>query len=596
MLIAVALVLTLRLSGQTPCGNTPVYSPCDITLDLDPTVAAQHPNPHLTADLWVEIRSPEYKTYRLPAFWDGGRRMAFRFTPTLIGEYTYRITGNIPSLDGKIDKFMAIADAASTTTAFIRRANVHHWQYTEARKPHLYMGADDDGASPPEAYAAAKFSHVAVRLFAPNAWSNPDTPDPAFYKKLDARLLAFHSLGITVDLVLAPTPNHLTKAFPSWQQRQRFLRFLAARYTALNATWQLVDVWETSPNAKTLLKEIGLEIKKLDPCEHPRSTRARDSSAPLGPDGWMDFVVYGSGRDPLIAVEHQSNTVPQVALLDASLPPDDFRKLLWNATMSGAYPALSGPVPPTSPNAKTMTGWFTFMHARVRHWDIEPYFDLDGGRAIAIPGVLNDDYDIGAAEFLVYVEHPQKVSVTVRKHTYDVYWVNPSTGEFTKEKKDWKGDLFEGTPPDATRDWILHLSRDGYKEAMLKGSTFVSVVKFDSWPIPIQEPERNAAKAPFELIAPTINDTLTAGQPAKFEIKLKRQTGGTRRMTYVLTGENVRDGQGTRFLASGSSGTFTIDPLTVTSGPGVVNLRLAVLNAPGKLYILDYVIPVKPAR
>lgn len=594
MLLAAALVFALRAGAQSPCGNSPVYTPCDIAFELDAAAAAQHPNPHLTVDLWAEFRSPEYKTYLVPAFWDGGRRMVFRITPVLAGEYTYRLTGNIPSIAGKIDKFTAVADP--NATAFIQRANVHHWQHTEARKPHLYMGADDDPSIPVDAYAAARFSHLAVRLLADGAWQGPGTPNSAFYRKLDERLFAIHSKGIVLDLILSRTPADLTAAFPDWQQRQRFLRYITARYAGFNATWQLAELWETAKDARSQLKEIGLEIRKLDPYGHPRTARARDTSSPLGPDGWMDHVVYGSGRDALIAVEHQSNTVPQVALLDGALPEDQFRKLLWNATMSGAYPVMAGKAAPDSANGKTMTAWFTFMSERVRHWDIEPYFDLDGGRAIAIPGIQNDDYDISAAEYLVYVEDPQKVSVTTRKHGYNVYWVNPSTGQFTKEKKEWKGDLFEGTPPDATRDWILHLARDEHKAGMLKGGVFAGVVKFESWPVPVQEPERSAQKSPFELVTPTINDTLIAGQPVRFSIKLKRQTGGTRRMTYVLTGEVVRDGQGTRFLATGQEGTFTLDPIALTGGPGVLNLRLAALNAPGKLYLLDYVIPVKRAQ
>jgi hypothetical protein len=165
--------------------------------------------------------------------------------------------------------------------------------------------------------------------------------------------------------------------------------------------------------------------------------------------------------------------------------------------------------------------------------------------------------------------------------------VNPSTGEAVKEKKDWKGELYEGTPPDATRDWILHLSRDGRKEGMLRS------YKFESWPIPVQEPERSAVKAPFELVAPPSDMTLQAGQPVKFEIKLKKKTAGTRRMMYMLAGEIVPDGQGTRILATGAEGTFVVPPVMLTKSEGPMNVRLYVLNAPGKLYILDYVFTVK---
>lgn len=584
MLFVALLGFGMTAMALEPCGNTPVYRACDIAFEVDAAAAK-------TAELWAEFRSPEYKTYRVAAFWDGGRKMVFRINPVLAGEWTYRVSGNVAGLEGKIDKFTAVADA--NATAFIRRANVHHWQYTEGRLPHLYMGADYQPGTPVETYAAAKFTHLGVRVLDAGAYADSATPNVAYFQKLDAALAEMNAKGMTADLIVAGTPAELVKAFPDWKQRQKFLEYVVARYAAFNITWQLAGVWETSRDGKAVLKETGLEVKKLDPYDHPRSTRSRDTSSALGPDGWMDHVIYGTQHDELIAVEHQLNTVPQVALIDGTLPPAVFRKRLWNATVSGAYPVMTGNVAPGSENGKVMTAWFTFFSTRVRHWDVEPYFDVEGGRSIAVPGIRNDDFDIDSAEYIVYIEHPQKVQVTVQKHGYNVYWVNPSTGEMTKEKKEWKGDLYEGTAPDAARDWVLHLSRDDHKEGMIKGGFFSGQVKFESWPVPVQEPERSAQKAPFELATPTINDTITAGQPVKYQIKLKRQTGGTRRMTYVLTGEVVRDGQGTRLLAVGQEGTFTVEPGVLTGGPGVMNIRLAALNAPGKLYLLDYVIPVK---
>jgi hypothetical protein len=229
------------------------------------------------------------------------------------------------------------------------------------------------------------------------------------------------------------------------------------------------------------------------------------------------------------------------------------------------------------------------MTRRTRFWDIEPFFDLDGGRALANPGRKDEDgYDeFQSVEFLVYVEKPGPIEIRLQKRTYDIWWLNPLTGEAAKEKKDWKGDIWTGEPPDKTHDWVLHLSRDGKKEGMLKS------YKFESWPVFIQEPERDAKKAPFDLIAPAADATLVTGQPVKYTVKLKRQTGGTRRMSYVISGEVVRDGQGNRILATGPSGEFTIPADVLTGAPSVINLRVAALNAPGKLYLIDYIFSVK---
>ena len=84
--------------------------------------------------------------------------------------------------------------------------------------------------------------------------------------------------------------------------------------------------------------------------------------------------------------------------------------------MNGQYPA--------SGSGEYMTAWFDFMSGN-RYWELEPYFDVDGGRAVALEGV----------EYIVYVEKPGPVEVTVEKHGYDVAWINPLNGERIKDKE-----------------------------------------------------------------------------------------------------------------------------------------------------------------
>src|SRR5882672_11464024 len=125
-LFAAGAMMCLR--AQTPCPATPLYSPCDIVFELNDAEVAAHPNPYLTVDIRIEFRSPRHRTYLLPAFWDGGRRMVVRFSPTEAGDWVYRVTSNVADFDGKTGSFTA---AASTVPGFIRAANVHHWAYTE---------------------------------------------------------------------------------------------------------------------------------------------------------------------------------------------------------------------------------------------------------------------------------------------------------------------------------------------------------------------------------------------------------------------------------------------------------------------------------
>ena len=84
------------------------------------------------------------------------------------------------------------------------------------------------------------------------------------------------------------------RLFPDWQARERFVRYVVARYAAFNITWQGFAEWENAADGRALLKETGLRLKKLDPYQHPRSSGAKLLPSPLLGDGWMNYMVEGS--------------------------------------------------------------------------------------------------------------------------------------------------------------------------------------------------------------------------------------------------------------------------------------------------------------
>jgi hypothetical protein len=605
-----ALPLMPGLRAEQPCAATPMYTPCEIVVEMAATEAPKHPNPFLSVQLQAEIRSPKYKTYLVPGFWDGGRRFAIRFAPDEAGAWTYRLTSNLEGVTGKSGTFQGVA---SESAGFIRPANLHHWRYTESAKAHLWMGdtsyrfATMDRAVFDQmvtARAAQKFNHVRGLLLpdgedAKRAFAAADAPVAAYFQEVDSRLAALNQKGLIVDLILGGDQNQLARLFPSYAERERYLRYVVARYAAYNITWQLVQEYEEYENGRELMKQLGLTLKKLDYYDHPRTTHTTSTSSPLLADGWETHVLNQSSDLALEAIEHQLFTVPFVnaefAYEDSGagkkqphhVDADEFRRRLWGATMNGQYPTFGNtgsyggrglPVEAKyleSAGAKTMTAWFEIM-SRTRWWDLDPYFDLEGGRAMALPDV----------EYLVYLQKPGPVEVTVEKHEYQVYWIDPATGESTKQKKDFKGDLFQGSPPDTSHDWLLHLSRDGRKEGMNKS------YYFESRPVPVQEVEVSPAKVPYDLAAPHAEE-LPVGQPVKFAINLKRETRATRSMQYVIAGEVVRDAQGGRFLASGKEGAFTVPRAMVKSLPATLSLRVYGLNAAGKLYAQDHIFELK---
>ena len=77
-ILALALCLTAALRAQTTCPSTPTYTACDIVFELNDAEAAAHSNPYVSVQIHAEFRSPRHRTFLLPAFWDGGRRMVIR--------------------------------------------------------------------------------------------------------------------------------------------------------------------------------------------------------------------------------------------------------------------------------------------------------------------------------------------------------------------------------------------------------------------------------------------------------------------------------------------------------------------------------------
>ncbi len=568
--------------AQGACNQTPMYSPCEMTFDLAPQDAAQHPAPYRDVDLKVEFRSPQFRTIAIPAFWDGGTRMVVRFAPTEAGDWNYHVTSNVAAWNDRTGAFTA---AASESRGFIRAANVHHWAYTERSstgldQPHLWMGAGepqfavmDDAAfhAMADARAAQKFTHVRGFVIpgpGAGAFSADGFPAPAYFRRLDDRIRYLNTKGMIADLVLAG-PDTLTRFFATREDRRRFARYLVARYCAMNITWQGVERFEDYADGRALLQEIGSALKEFDPYQHPRSSGARLTSSPLLDDGWQNFVTIQTPDDAIPSIEHQIFPVPFVNVdfgREGEIDAATFRHRLWNATMDGQYVTYAGKSL-DAPGLKAMTAWFNFFDD-TRHWELEPYFDVNGGRALALEGT----------EYIVYVEHPGPVELSVEKHGYDVFWVNPADGESLKAKK-YSGEHFTGEPPDQSHDWVLHVVREGRVESMNRS------YKFESREILMQEVEANSEKVPFAIELPK-GDLSMAG-PAQYAAKMTRESRATRWMMFLWKGEVSADRQGYRILATGQKAAQPLPPDIARTFPAIMHLRLYGMNANGKVYELD---------
>jgi Domain of unknown function (DUF5060)/Protein of unknown function (DUF4038) len=561
--------------------NAQEYSPCELAFDWKDSELNSRATPFKDDLLHVEFRSPHAKTYLVRSFPDSAHSLRVRFTPTEDGTWKYRITSPIPRYDSKEGQFNV---TASTSPGYVNVANLRHW-WTDNKQPHLWLAADapwiEMGQSEFQTWVDARkadgFTHIrGVLLSSKNAKLQAfpnNLPNSSYFAELDDRLLYVHRQGLTLDLMLADTGFEATGAFEQWDQREPLVNYLIARYGALNVCWQGLQAFDKRIGSRDTLRSIAAILKKSDTYHHPLSTDTTAISSTILPDGWANYLVEASPQPDVGAIEHQLTTVPIIHVVNAT-EPAAFRRELWQATMNTEYPSVSFAALQRPENVAAIKAWMKVM-AGVRHWDNEPYFDVDGGTSMGVD----------EAEYVLYAPKPGHVEVSLPKHKYQPYWLNPINGE-TIDVKDYKGEVFSAETPDTAHDWVLHVERQGHKEAMLKS------YKFESYDVPVFEVESDAEKTPFQIVVPK-EEELDVSKPVYYEVKLREANRATRSMQYMWIGEIVAEGEGIRLLATGSKGTFLFPLDLVRKEPAVLNLRLYGMNANGKVYELTHVMALK---
>ena len=567
---ALPALLCAVASAQTVCPPTPEYSPCELVFDI-PSASPSKP-----LDLQAEFRSPRASTFRVHAFRDGGNKWVIRYVPAEPGKHVFRLLGSVAEYSGKEGEMTATPGPANHP-GLLRTANLHHFAWVDGINyiPYLFMGATVPGFAEMDLAhwkalvderAAQHFNHLGVTLVDQNASTSFRTPE--FFRAAEEKIAYANQRGIMIDLAFFG-PDLLTKLLPAISDRRAWFMYALSRLAAFDVMWQGVEAWENYPNGRDLLKEIADYLKDYDPYKHLATTRTLATSAPLLDDNWMQVRSYQSADDAVGGIEQQVYRDPAINNFSASdSSADSFRHHLWNATMNGQYP---DGVVPDAQAAAAMKAWYEFMES-TRHWELEPFFDVENGRGLQLEGV----------DYVIYVENPGPVTVKVEKHGYDVEWIDPATGAHTKVKDPCRNDTCVATPPSAAHDWVLHISRESAKAGMLKSFKFVSREE----ELKLQEIEGDPAKIPFDITGPDV-DSLSLAKPVQFSVKLRRQSKALQHMSWLWTGEVSVSGRGYRVIATGSDGTFHIPANIAGEYPAAFHVRLYAMNGLGKVYTLD---------
>lgn len=137
------LSMSALLSSSRLIAATHVYEVAEETFRANKT----HANPYIDVDLWVTLTGPG-GTFRIPAFWDGGKVFRVRLVATEPGTWTWSTgdrTGD-SGLDKQQGSFRAVAwseadkEANPNRRGFIRVAANHHTLEYADGTPFFYTG------------------------------------------------------------------------------------------------------------------------------------------------------------------------------------------------------------------------------------------------------------------------------------------------------------------------------------------------------------------------------------------------------------------------------------------------------------------------
>lgn len=589
-LIALACAAIAWGQDFAPCTSAPVYEPCEIRMELPQDEAAKHANPYADVELRAEFRSPKGgRTKVMPAFWDGGGRFVLRFSPDFEGRWDFRIISNVASLDKRTGSFQAVA---ARTPGFIEVFNTRYFKHPLTNTPHYWLGdtALGLGTMPWEEFAAFAnrraeqgFTHVRALVLGPpntaaQVFQGPDEPWIEYFRELDRRVAHLHSLGLVTDLVLGGAEGELARLFPRPRQRDRYIRYVCARYSAYSVTWQGVLEWESYADGGKLLRQLAAALDKYDPYAHPKSTGAAVTSAALADDAWQDYFTQNRVEPSLASIQYETHPAPFVNTgVGAGASPGEAREQAWTAAARGHYVTLASREPAAEAPAARQVELLGEFFAQTRHFDLEPHYRIVGGIGLALQRLDRYRERPMGVEYIVYAAKPGILEVVLPKHEYKVSWFNPANGAWFDQKKKFKGDRFRSHTPDEHQDWVLYLRREGKKQDFNK--SFI----LESKAARIREVEHSPSELPFEIQLPEDRE-LAAGAEHEFNATLRKNTIAAKRMLWLWQGEVAGSGRGSRILGAVQGGKFLVPASLTGSYPATLSVRLVGLDGAGRLF------------
>ena len=268
--------------------------------------SGSYERPYVQLEATATFVGPDGRARAIPLFWDGARAWRVRFSPDQVGRWVWATQSDDPGLDGQRGAFEAVASArkgsirpmAGCARHFERQNGERFWWLGDTQWS-LYVDSAETGhdRAAAEHYIATRaaqgFNVVHSMLLQEEGWVNGGGPpffgpplealageaiNPAYWREVDERLATLNRAGIVGGLVLAWARKRWDREAEPWawdrfaslEAKQRYARYVAARYSAYEVYFIVAGEWNASG------RDAGNEATRQEYVQIGNALRAAD--------------------------------------------------------------------------------------------------------------------------------------------------------------------------------------------------------------------------------------------------------------------------------------------------------------------------------
>jgi hypothetical protein len=309
---------------ESPPSPITTYRVGEMTLSANVPGSKPYSNgPSVTATFVGTSGAASGKSLVMKGFWDGGNVWRIRFAPTATGNWSWTTSSTDAGLNGHSGTFTAIAPtpaqlAANTLYHGFLERDGYAWKLSDGT---LFLPVGDTQWSFSEEFTTSEwqtwmnarqaqnyntflgcvwlaiYSRIGVPEAFPSKNPQTDTPNLAYFQRLDQMVQYANDRGIMMGLTIGGFPdnsNWWTK-MGTQARDDRWFRYCIARYTAYNVRWGLYgEVNErNTPWGLTWQQEVARKaqlVKDEDPYDHPLGSHHNTIDASSANNANIDYI------------------------------------------------------------------------------------------------------------------------------------------------------------------------------------------------------------------------------------------------------------------------------------------------------------------